>query len=208
MEVKREFVDASECSVKLECESNSSLSDDVALPSELCVAAKSELSSTGVVDEKDVCLQEGYWGYNPLKYRVDGKQPDGSDFLCAKCEGFCVNPVVVGCNHPSCRECLDSSENKCPRCKLHFNDFEKKYLNKFQGKDYYEFTKLVGKRGRGSATKYYVKWLNGVITREPARNVPALARKRYLQVLKCAKKFRVDKETAEMLVYTKAKFVM
>lgn len=203
MEIKSEMVEIVECSVKFECEESSSSLPSVAVVQDELCRVESEMS-----DERVVLVQKGYWGFEPLKYLEDGKKEDGSDFVCGKCRGFCVNPVVVGCNHPSCRECLDSSENKCPSCKLQFDNFERKYLNKFQGENYYEFTKLVGKRGHGSAAKYFVKWLSGKITLEPARNVPAVVRKRYLEVRKTAKKFRVNRETAEMLIETRAKFVM
>lgn len=49
MEVKRELIELGECSVKFDCESNSSWSSEITLPSELCKVEESEMSSSSDV---------------------------------------------------------------------------------------------------------------------------------------------------------------
>lgn len=143
---------------------------------------------------REMVVHEGHWGYGSLEYCVDGTKPNGSHFVCWRCKEACVNPVIIGCNHVSCRECLDQAGGYCPGCQLAFSDYERVYLNRSLGAQFWEFKQLLGKYGRGGGTKYAVKWLSGEITREPARNVPAEARKQFLKARKIAKKLRKNKK--------------
>lgn len=137
---------------------------------------------------REVVTHEGYWGYSPIQYCVDGTKPDGTHFMCCACQEACVNPVIVGCNHVSCRSCLDDAAGRCPGCKAAFYEHERVYLNKSLGAEYWEFNELLGMYGRGRGTKYEVLWASGEVTREPASFIPAEARKKFLKARKLAKK--------------------